>query len=152
MPKKSAAARSGAPRTKKTQKSFELVRPEGATQDETTTESFTAEEADLTSDNNTVAAVATPEPEPLTVAEVTSADDDDNDGNNIEIAPVAPKNMSASARLAARRKASQRAQQRQAASLITAEHFSYVRRDLTIIGSLAVVMFAAIIILYFVLV
>jgi hypothetical protein len=61
--------------------------------------------------------------------------------------PLATKG-SASARLAARKNA-QRTQRNQA-SLITAEHYFYVRRDLIFIAILAAIMFAVIIILYFV--
>lgn len=61
-----------------------------------------------------------------------------------------PPKGSASARLVARRQAMQKAQQRAAASLITSEHYSYVRRDLRIIAILAAIMFAVIIILHFV--
>jgi hypothetical protein len=35
--------------------------------------------------------------------------------------------------------------------MITPEHFAYVKRDLALIGTLAVVFFATIIVLYFVL-
>ncbi len=62
--------------------------------------------------------------------------------------PVAAAKGSASARLAAR-KNSQRSPRNQAA-LITAEHYSYVRRDLAFIAILAAVMFIAIIVLYFI--
>lgn len=61
-----------------------------------------------------------------------------------------PPKGSASARLAARRKAIQKVQQRAAASLITSEHYTYVRRDLRFIAILAAIMFAVIIILHFV--
>ncbi len=57
---------------------------------------------------------------------------------------------SASTRMATRRQGTQRAQQRSSATLISAEHFAYVRRDLVIIATLAILMFAAIIVLYFV--
>ena len=143
MPKKTATARGAAPRTRKAQKSFELVRPEGAQQEETPVENASAEKA---SHNATTATITPIEATPETVNQA------DTSTEAVSEAPIVSKNMSASARLAARRKAAQRAQQRQAASLITAEHFSYVRRDLTIIGSLAVIMFAAIIVLYFVLI
>ncbi|HEX4203753.1 MAG TPA: hypothetical protein VHZ51_06075 [Ktedonobacteraceae bacterium] len=66
-------------------------------------------------------------------------------------AEEAPKASSASARMAARRQGSQRMQQRHAASLITAEHFSYVKRDLKFIAALAIIMIVAIIVLYIVL-
>jgi len=62
--------------------------------------------------------------------------------------PVAAAKGSALARLAAR-KNTQRSQRSQAA-LITAEHYSYVRRDLAFIAVLAAIMFIAIIVLYFV--
>ncbi len=62
--------------------------------------------------------------------------------------PVVPAKGSASARLAAR-KTAQRSQRNQA-TLITAEHYSYVRRDLAFIAVLAAIMFIAIIVLYFV--
>lgn len=62
---------------------------------------------------------------------------------------VSSRAGSASARIAAKRQATQRPQR--AVSLITAEHFTYVRRDLIFIAILAVIMIAAIITLYFVL-
>ena len=61
---------------------------------------------------------------------------------------TAPKG-SASARLAARRQAAQKTQ-RVAPTLITAEHYSYVRKDLIYIAVLAILMFATIIVLHFV--
>jgi hypothetical protein len=65
------------------------------------------------------------------------------------VASTAPKG-SAAGRLAARRQTSQKSQQRTAAPLITAEHYSYVRKDLVIIAVLALIMFSIIIILHFV--
>ena len=65
-----------------------------------------------------------------------------------EVATAAPK--SAAARLAARRQSGQKNQQRSAPTLITAEHYSYVRKDLIFIAVLAAIMFGAIIILHFV--
>ena len=61
---------------------------------------------------------------------------------------AAPK--SAAARLAARRQSGQKNQQRSAPTLVTAEHYSYVRKDLVFIAVLAIIMFASIIILHFV--
>jgi hypothetical protein len=55
--------------------------------------------------------------------------------------------------MAARRQqqqAAQKAHQRQSASLITAEHYAYVRRDLLFIAILAIIMFSALIVLHFV--
>lgn len=57
---------------------------------------------------------------------------------------------SAAARLAERRKATQQAQKKSGAALITPEHYAYVRRDLMIIAILAIIMFSVIIILHFV--
>jgi hypothetical protein len=62
---------------------------------------------------------------------------------------VSSRAGSASARIAAKRQATQRPQR--AVSLITPEHFTYVRRDLIFIAILAVIMIAAIITLYLVL-
>lgn len=65
------------------------------------------------------------------------------------VAETAPKG-SASARLAAHRQNAQKSQQRVAPTLITAEHYAYVRRDLVYIAILAILMFVTIIILHFV--
>lgn len=78
-----------------------------------------------------------------------------NSSNNITApkggvtAPTSAPKSGASARLAARRAAVQKVQQR-AVSLITSEHYSYVRKDLRFIAILAAIMFAIIIILHFV--
>ncbi len=56
----------------------------------------------------------------------------------------------AASRLTARRQSVQKTQQRAAATLITAEHYAYVRRDLVVIAILAFIMFAVIIGLHFV--
>jgi hypothetical protein len=60
----------------------------------------------------------------------------------------APKG-SAAARIAARRQAAQKSQQRSLISLITPEHYAYVRKDLRFILILAIIMFAVIIALHF---
>lgn len=144
MPKRSVAARSGAQRQKpRAQKSFELVRPE-VEDDEHQLGAVPAAQSVAT---ETVA----PKPqESRQAARATKS--------TVAVAadPVvetksenAPK-VSASARMATRRQAAQRTQQRSSATLITAEHFAYVRRDLLIIATLAILMFAAIIVLYFV--
>jgi hypothetical protein len=46
--------------------------------------------------------------------------------------------------------AAQKMQPRQAPALITAEHYSYVRRDLIFIAILAIIMFGTLIVLHFV--
>ncbi len=126
MPKKSATARSGAQRNRpKVQKTIELVRPER--------ESQASEIEDTSEEITTGVSTAT-----ATVA--ASVDQKES---------VSVSSGSASARLAARRQAKQKVVQRNAATLITAEHFSYVRRDLLTIAILAILMFGVIIVLYF---
>jgi len=133
MPKRSTTSRSGAQRKPKPQKSIELVRPVIASEEQ---------EQALESANEREAPIKETKPKEVVSEEELAK----------EISPVstAPKG-SAAAKLAARRNAAQKAQQRSAASLITAEHFSYVRKDLITIAILAVVMFAIIVTLYFVL-
>ena len=151
MPKKTIAARSGAQRQKpRAQKSFELVRPEGEERDDevqvgtvpvapsAVAETFAptpqaSKQPARTAKNASVATVI-----PERVVEPKS----------VNASAEAPK-VSASTRMAARRQATQRTQQRSSATLITAEHFAYVRRDLIIIATLAILMFTAIIVLYF---
>jgi len=82
------------------------------------------------------------------ISSITSPAAKESESAN-SVSSAAPKG-SAAARLAARRQAAQKAQQRAAASLITAEHYAYVRKDLVFIAILAAIMFAAIIILHFV--
>ncbi|GCF07913.1 hypothetical protein [Dictyobacter arantiisoli] len=154
MPKKTAAARSGAQYQRaRGQKSFELVRPEGA-------------------ENESALVEAQAEPEqvrPVPAAVVPTKKGKSSAEKKLEVSattaavvkeePVVASSatatvgpQSASARIAARRQASQKTSQRQGAALITAEHFSYVRRDLITIAILATIMVAAIVILYFVLI
>ncbi len=163
MPKKATTARNGVQRTKpKTQKSFELVRPVSEIQEReaeeiTTTEEHTVAESPSVASSaiETSAELATLPTVPKKKArsssiatEVTPVETVTSKAPEaVETLATAPKG-SASARLAAR-KNTQRSQ-RNAASLITAEHYSYVRRDLAFIAVLAAVMFIAIIVLYFI--
>ncbi len=133
MPKKTASARGGAHRNKpKTQKNIQLVRQISA-----------ENELEVDSNEESTAGVVATSTAPASVAETktpkTVADTTDT--------TTAPK--SASARLAARRQVAQKTQ-RSATTLITAEHYSYVRKDLLFIAILAIIMFSAIIILHFV--
>ena len=177
MPKKSATARSGAQRQRpRTQKSFELVRPTTTETEDTTTtaDSILDEEqagqsvATITATERTTNATPTTESEP---EHDTLMEEETNKSMSEPVvvpssrkttaksAPVtqpaqpvpAPANTKAgaAARFAARRQAQQKAQQKNVASLVTTEHFAYVRHDLIVIATLAVIMFAAIIILYF---
>ncbi len=166
MPKKSSAARAGAQRNKsRSQKSFELVRPGVGTletqeilgtqetseeqkpelQTEAPQESVAAKtQAQATKTTARKVAVA---PSPIQEKERKTEEAQEEENKERLVSPV--HKGSAAARLAARRQATQRAQQRSTATLITAEHFAYVRRDLITIAVLAAVMFTAIIVLYF---
>ena len=136
MPKRSSAARSGVQRQRpKAQKNVELVRPATSEPEPRAEESMPAVAT------RSATATATTEK----IAENSTATEQAQEKTVSE----APKPGSASARLAARRQAAQRNQQRNASSLITPEHFAYVRKDLIFIAVLAVIMIAAIIILYF---
>ena len=165
MPKKSATARGGAQRNKaKVQKSFELVRP-GTVADEQEIEAVSGDELVDTTDTENAYSVETPvemvKPQAPKPFAVKSREATTSVVNKVEepVVPVAPAvpvaataapKGSAAAKLAARRQANMKAQQRAAASLITAEHFVYVRKDLRFIAILAAIMFAVIIILHFV--
>ena len=125
------------------QKSFELIRPATAIDPET---SYT--ETDVEPEKNAVSTM-TPQPKENQVIEETSTDTKENVPSSTSSTTA---KASASARLAARRQAALRAQQqRSATAMITPEHFAYVKRDLALIGILAVVFFTTIIVLYFVL-
>ena len=132
MAKKTAHTRSTAQRNKpKTQKSIELVR-------ETSTETEIEGESSTEQASNGVA-----------TATATTSEIENEGTKSVAAAAAAPK-TSASARLAARRQASQKTQ-RAAATLITAEHYRYVRNDLIYIAILAAIMFSVLIVLFFVL-
>jgi len=154
MPKKTVAARGGAQRNKprvRVQKSIELVRQasdeRGQEQEQ---EQETVSNAEPTAVSiSTVAAPEVKESRSKNKSSVTREIRQSESTNSDTAVAAAPKG-SAAARLAARRQASQKAQQRNAAALITAEHYTYVRRDLVFIAILAVIMFSAIIILHFV--
>ncbi len=132
MAKKTTHSRSTTQRNKpKTQKSIELVR-------QTSTENNVESKSKLEEESNgavitTAATEEFEEKETKPVATTTST-----------------SKTSASARLAARRQASQK-QQRSTATLITAEHYRYVRNDLIYIAILAAIMFSILIVLFFVL-
>ncbi|HYX51591.1 MAG TPA: hypothetical protein VE843_17720 [Ktedonobacteraceae bacterium] len=134
MAKKTTHSRSSAQRNKpKTQKSIELVR-------QTSTEKEVERESDLEEASNGVV---------VSTATATTSEIVKEDSKSVATEAAAPK-ASASARLAARRQASQKTQ-RSTATLITAEHYRYVRNDLIYIAILAAVMFSILIVLFFVL-
>lgn len=172
MPKKTVHTRGNVQqrRKPKAQKSIELVRPvsaedeieakdnaDGATSIGVATSTVTVPSPKrVKSTNSTVKSekspVASPEsnktsvpaseetPVIETVVEVETTE-------VVEETVPAPKS-SAAARLAARRRAVQKAQR--SVTLISAENYAYVRKDLLFIAILAIIMFSAIIILHFV--
>ncbi len=155
MPKKTTASRSGAQRNRpRAQKSIEVVRqPASVTtteqepvtdeQTEQTLEGYATTPAPATTTTtSTTRTAAKTKTAPPAVREEPSVEQESP-------APTAPKG-SAAARLAARRQG-QRSQLRSSATLITAEHYAYVKRDLVTIAILASFMFVAIIVLYFIL-
>ena len=130
MAKKTAHTRSTAQRNKpKTQKSIELVRQ-------------TSTEKEIEVDSSS-------EPESNGMATSTTSEIENEGTKSVAATATAPK-TSASARLAARRQAAQKTQ-RSAVTLITAEHYRYVRNDLIYIAILAGIMFSILIVLFFVL-
>jgi hypothetical protein len=150
MPKKTAYSRNGAQRSKPKQKSFELVRP--------VSDDKVLETVENNEDTEDAEVVEVKEIEPETEEEVEEKAELVKSTSARVISPVpgataiapttSPK--SASARMAARRQASQKTQ-RSSSNLITAEHYNYVRKDLLFILILAIIMFSAIIALHFIL-
>lgn len=143
MAKKTARTRSTAQRNRpKAQKSFELVRQaaiEKEAQVESSPEPANSDVVTLTT------ATSVSEKESKKTATVPVPADESESTK-----AIATHNASASERLAARRQAAQKAQQRSSATLITSEHYGYVRRDLIYIAILALVMFSVLIGLHFV--
>jgi hypothetical protein len=174
MPKKTAHTRSNVQRRRpKTQKSIELVRP-ASLEDEienndaagqssvgVATTMVEASASDLASKNAAAAPQSRNKKEITTSPKSSRAatlkaekiparetvEEDESDKAVEELVP-APRPTSASARIAARRQAAQKSSR--FVSLISAENYGYVRRDLVIIAILAAIMFSAIIILHFV--
>ena len=174
MPKKTANTRSSVQqrRKPKAQKSFELVRPVSA-EDEIENNDDNADEPTsvgvaastvsaplpkrvrtTTPSRSEKAATTSPESEKSTAQKtektpvLNTVEDEESAEAVEETVPVPAPKSSASARLAARRQAAQKAQR--SVSLISAENYTYVRKDLVIIAILAIIMFTAIIILHFV--
>src|SRR5215469_2585048 len=174
MPKKTASARNAAQRNKpRAQKSVELVRQ--TVQEKNTLEEkevateVEAEESNELADASasTVAALDAPgesadvkkastknafatAPKKNTAPRPQPAATDVEPEEISGIAVTTVPKGSAAARLAARRQATQKNQPRMAPALITAQHYSYVRRELITIAILALIMFSVIIILHFV--
>ena len=150
MPKKTAPARGGAQRNKsraRVQKNFELVR-QTSDEQEQEQEQETISSAEPTAFN--VSTMLAPEVKESKSKSSVTRETRQSESTNSDTGVAAAPKGSAAARLAARRQASQKAQQRNAAALITAEHYTYVRRELVFIAILAAIMFSAIIILHFV--
>jgi hypothetical protein len=144
MPKKTATARSAAQRNKpRVQKSIELVR-----QPKETPAERSAEPAAVSVSTTAAAAPVSTVETPTTKGTSASKETPPSKAESpVGVTNSAPKG-SASERLAARRQGTQK--QRTAVNLISAEHYSYVRKDLIFIAILAAIMFSVIIILHFV--
>lgn len=166
MPKKTAYSRSGAQRSKSRQKSFQLVRPVSEENELETAES--SEGADVVDTENAEVVTAEEkegaeeedEKEEVKVAEVkekvgrrasTNASAKVSAPAPVATTPLNSAPKSASARLAARRQAAVQKAQRSPASMIVAENYRYVRKDLIFILILAIIMFSVIIALHFIL-
>ena len=159
MAKKTASARSGASRNKpRPQKSVQLVRPISTatelevddSEEETTgtVATSTAAEPTVEAEVEEVEEVAeVKEPKAAKAVKEVKAPRVEATKPVVETT-AAPK--SASARLAARRQTAQQTQKRAPATMISAENYKYVRKDLIFIAILAAIMFSAIIILHFV--
>ena len=158
MPKKTATARGSAQRNKpRVQKSIELVRqpketPTGGSAEPTavsvsTTAATPVSTVETPTTRTTPASKAAPRPKTESTQSVTSSAPDSKAESTESLTGRASKG-SASERLAARRQTAQK--QRTAMNLISAEHYSYVRKDLIFIAILAAIMFSVIIILHFV--
>ena len=132
MAKKTAHTRSVTQRNKpKTQKSIELVR-------QTSTEKEIESESGPEKESNGVA-----------ISTATTSENEKVGTKSVATAATA-STTSTSTRFAARRQASQKSQ-RSTATLITAEHYRYVRNDLIYIAILAAIMFSILMVLFFVL-
>jgi cobalamin biosynthesis Mg chelatase CobN len=149
MPKKTTYSRNTAQRAKPKQKSFELVRP--VSDDnvlETVENSEELEATDVETLESEVEETPEQESSPKRVSSKAAA----TAAATATVTSSAPK--SASARIAARRQARQgtqpKTQQRSAANMVLAENYSYVRKDLLFILILAIIMFAIIVVLHFV--
>lgn len=174
MPKKTATARSGAqrnrPKVQKVQKSVELVR-KASDEQEIELKEIELSEVDVEETASSGVSVAVDEAPPITRkrerasngssrksaesvsnSESVASEESSSPGSSgvTPSTPTTPLKGSAAARLVARRQAAHKGQQRAAANMITAEHYSYVVKDLRIIAILATIMLVGIIILYFV--
>lgn len=160
MPKKTASARGGASRNRpKAQKSIQLVKPNVAVNEDEEQQDESSVEEETTVVSPTAKATAT---STATVSKTETANGKKSGGesstaqaqNIVEETTGTTNKGSAAARLVARRQSQGQSALKPAAprnpSLITAEHYAYVRRDLIYILILAIIMFSTIIILHFV--
>lgn len=162
MPKKTAGARGGASRNRpKAQKNVQLVRPNAAAvenetqQDESNVE--VEEEITLAAPPAKAAAASTAT---VSKKEAATSKKSEEESGTIQAQKAVEETIttsdrgSAAARLAARRQGQGQSALKPVAprnvSLITAEHYAYVKRDLIYILILAVIMFSVIITLHFI--
>ena len=154
MSKRSSATRSG---QRQKQKSFELVLPEVPSNAEDTSVATSEPEIEATSspsESSDSSEVATPAEQQDTKAATVAVEEPVAKPKPVakqqQPAASTAKKKSASERMKARRQAILKAQQQHGTAMITAEHFAYVKRDLALIATLAIIFFTTIIVLYFV--
>lgn len=159
MPKKTANARGSASRNRpKPQKNIQLVRPDSAsavsnndTQDEIREEETSLAAPASKSATASTATASKTEVATTKKAEKKSAVESETASGEKDVVETSTTNRgSAAARLAARRQSALKQQVPRNASLITSEHYAYVKRDLIYILILAVIMFSAIIVMHFI--
>lgn len=158
MPKKTAGSRGGASRNRpKAQKNVQFVRPNAAvSENETQQDESSVEEETTLAPPTAKAAVASTatvsKKEAATGKKSVEESATSQAQKVVEETPATTDRGSAAARLAARRQgqtALKPAAPRNV-SLITAEHYAYVKRDLIYILILAIIMFSVIVTLHFV--
>ncbi|HEU0003577.1 MAG TPA: hypothetical protein VFQ36_21905 [Ktedonobacteraceae bacterium] len=160
MPKKTASARGGASRNRpKPQKNIQLVRPDSAStatrndrQDESGEEETTLAAPTSKGTNASTATASKAEIATTKKSDKKSEVESETTPKEKEEVVSAPdiNKGSAAARLAARRQSALKQQAQRNVSLITSEHYAYVKRDLIYILILAVIMFSAIIVMHFI--
>ncbi|WP_052888579.1 hypothetical protein [Thermogemmatispora carboxidivorans] len=132
---KKAGARSGTRQKARAQKHIELVRQTGQ-----------GEQSRVSTQEGTAASQSQQNTSGTTATQTRPAETRTREQTAVPAETSRP--ASAASRLAARRQAGRAAQR--GATLVTPEHYAYVRRDLVMIAILAAIMFATLIILHFV--
>jgi hypothetical protein len=155
MPKKTASVRGGASRNRpKPQKNIKLVHPDAAINENDLQSEGNEENMPLIvpASKTAVASAATVSKTELATSKKSEVESMPSQKEQVVTDLPAANKGSAAARLAARRQTPTvlKSPTARNSSLITSEHYAYVRRDLIYILILAIIMFSAIIILHFI--